>query len=469
MLSSGQRVGVAVSGGADSVCLLHILNKIAPELGCSLQVIHLNHGLRGAESDEDAEFVTQLALQLGLPILREAVDLRATAGNLEEAGRQARLSLFRRLVQEQLVDRIATGHTMNDQAETVLYRLIRGSGTAGLAGLHPVAGTLVRPLIGCKRSEVEQYARAQGLSWRTDSSNLDLRFARNRIRHQLLPNILEDHNPSVVEVLAATANVARDEHAFWEAEIDRSSAELFEISANAVLFRADEFCRLSPAIQRRLLRRAIELVKGDLRTIGVVHIEQMLSLAQRSEGHGRTQASGIDVFRSFNWVRVSRVRVGPRQDYDYAFAVQPPCVIQLPHSNRVVHMELIEGQPENDSEQQATDKSSTYACHDYNEDALLDLHRLVGPLELRNWYPGDRYERVDGEQKVKQLFQRERIPLWERQGWPILTCGEKIVWSRRFGVSEEFAPGAASKQLLRIRETITTESSEPNAGVVASE
>lgn len=457
MLTPSCRVAVAVSGGADSVCLLHILNDLSVRLGLTLSVVHLNHKLRGEASDGDAEWVRSLATTLGLRCWVETADIEAAAGNLEEAGREARQALFARLLASGEADCIATGHTANDQAETVLYRLLRGAGTAGLSAIRPVSGRVVRPLLDVTRPEVEQYLRLRGIEWREDASNSDLRFARNRIRHTLMPLLAAEHNPAVVEVLNATAAVARDEQNYWDAVVEAEASKLLKRQQSAVLLRAPDLRRHPAALQRRLLRRAVEAVKGDLRSVGVLHVEQMMALAHQGEGHGRVQFAGLDVFRSFEWMRVSPVRRGDRSDHDYSFVVTLPCQIRLPWQTTTLHMQVL-------------DKEAIKLSHRvYNGDSLLDFARLGGPLELRNWHPGDRYETASGDTKVKQLFQRERVPLWERQGWPILTCGGKLAWARTFGVAAEYAPCADSEQLLRISERPIEDSAEPIGHAVASE
>src|SRR5436305_6953667 len=215
MFSAGQRVGVAVSGGADSVCLLYILRELAAQWNLCLTVLHLDHQLRGDESTADARFVRELADRLGLPIVSRCATL-PLSGNLEQAGRRARLAFFSEIIQSGACDRVALGHTRSDQAETVLFRLLRGSGTAGLAGIRPVtSGGIVRPLLDVNRAEVETYLRDRGIGWREDSTNASRRFARNRIRHELLPQLCRDWNPEIAESLARTADWALAEESYW--------------------------------------------------------------------------------------------------------------------------------------------------------------------------------------------------------------------------------------------------------------
>ena len=373
MMEPGQRVAAAVSGGADSVCLLMVMSELARELGISLSAVHVNHGLRGAESDGDEVFVRDLAGHLGVALHTERIEL-PEGENLEQAARDARRGVFASLP----VDRIATGHTRSDQAETVLYRLIRGSGIAGLRGILPVTDErIVRPLIECSRAEAEAYLNQRGLEWRDDSSNLNRAFARNRIRHDLIPSLTRDFNPAVQEVLAATADVARDEEDFWRGELDVLASQLLLRKGTAVLIRISDLSGLHKAVVRRLLRRAAAEVKGDLRGIDLLHIEQIAGLTAQAEGHGRVQAPGLDVFRSFEWLRIARPQTESRFARDYSFDVVPgdnaPVEIRLPLS-RI----LLEIQHD--------------ANHSYNTSGdEVDRRLVVGPLQLRNWHPGDEF------------------------------------------------------------------------------
>ena len=226
MFEPGNRVGVAVSGGADSVFLLHALVELAPRLDLKLGVLHLDHGLRGDESRADAIFVRELAALLGLPF-HTAVAHLETADNLEQTARNARRKFYLDFVQQNQLDRIATGHTRSDQAETVLFRFLRGSGTAGLSGVRPLTTEgLARPLIDLDRVDIERYLRDNSIPWREDSTNANRDFDRNRIRHDLLPQLIRDWNPALIENLSHTAKWAQDEESYWDTEIDRLAATL---------------------------------------------------------------------------------------------------------------------------------------------------------------------------------------------------------------------------------------------------
>jgi tRNA(Ile)-lysidine synthase len=240
-ISPGDRICAAVSGGADSVALLlllHAANSLPKNgLGVGLSAVHVNHGLRGKESDGDQAFVQDLCMRLEVPLHVHRADVQGriadsrAAGRVEtveEAARHLRSNVFGSLIVEGHADSVLTAHTLNDQAETVLMKLLRGAWTEGLSGIHPVLaapggarpGRILRPLLGVRRSELEEFLRGEGQDWRTDSSNADEAFTRNRIRHHLLP-VLREYNPSIDNTLAKLAEVARDEEARWQADLGR--------------------------------------------------------------------------------------------------------------------------------------------------------------------------------------------------------------------------------------------------------
>ncbi len=460
MFAPGQRVGVAVSGGADSVALLYLLVALAPRWCLQLTVLHLDHGLRGAESDEDAQFVASLAAGFGLPLEAERIDVaglaRARAANLEQVGRDGRREFFSRYLTDGVLERVAQGHTRSDQAETVLFRLLRGTGITGLAGILPVTREgLVRPLIEVDRGEIRSYLGGLGATWREDSSNHDLRFARNRIRHQLLPELERQWNPAISDALARLAVLARDEEQVWDREVARLAADHLTWRPPCALIRPGDLKRLPRALARRLIRHAIGLVRGDLTGIDFDDIEQVLSLAAVG-GRGERHLAGLVVTRSFDWIRLAPpAEAGSKKGYEIPLPV--PGVVSVPGAPGGLSLELA---PWPDP---WPDQSPTAGNPGYNNDRGVDLDwgLISGPLRLRGWREGDRY-RPSGRsaaEKLKVMFQKARIPSWDRQSWPIITSEGKILWTRRFGASEEYAvqphtrperPG--TRWVLRVRE-----------------
>jgi tRNA(Ile)-lysidine synthase len=429
LLQPGERLGVAVSGGADSIALLSALHALSR---FQLTALHVNHGLRGAESEADEQFVRAFARELGVGVLVYRAVL--PAGNVEASGRQARYSWFRELLAQGAVDRIATAHTASDQAETVLFRFLRGAGTAGLAGVRPCADGVVRPLLDVTGEDVRRYLRGRGIAWREDSSNGDLRFARNRIRHELLPALTRDWNPALPEVLSQTAEWARAEEEYWGAEAVRLSAQCVQFETGAAILATVGLSALPLAAARRVVRFAISAAKGDLSGIDFPHVERILELAARPEGRGRLQIPGLDARRSFGWVRLS-ADDGPAPVYSET--LQVPGEIQVPYGGPLLHLEL-------------KNPDSVYNTIEHQ----LDWGLLSGSLKLRNWRPGDYYRQAghSSETKLKHLFHRARIPWWERRQWPVITLENSIVWTRKFGPAAGFAPSSGTDTVLMVRE-----------------
>jgi tRNA(Ile)-lysidine synthase len=449
------RIGVAVSGGADSVCLLHILRELYP--GLHLTILHINHQLRGHESEADETFVRELARSFDLPIVSERAPI-PSAMNIEESARDARRAVFQREIQFGRLHRVALAHTRSDQAETVLFRFLRGAYTTGLAGMRPVTPDgLIRPLLETDRAEVIAYLQDRAIPWREDHTNQDPRFSRNRIRHQLLPELAAAWNPNLPQLLAHHATLAQDDEAYWEAEVDRRALDLLAQSEEAVIIDCSRLQDLPTALVRRLIRRALQLIKGDLRQIDFGHIDAVLELLRSPLGHCRTQAPGVDVMRSFQWVRFAAPLIAP-PERDFDIPVQVPALVPLPGAATALFLELIDTQaatPPVRGLMHATLKAD------------LDWSRIpftvatggnsrTELLVLRNWRPGDAYQRAGDqrEHKLKVLFHEARVPLWERRRWPVLTAAGRIIWTRSFGPASDLAAGAKTQVFLRITEKL---------------
>lgn len=430
MLAPGARVIVAASGGPDSLCLLHVLRELEIRV---TGVAHVNHQLRGEDSEADERFVAALAGEMALPFHSTASPCRG--GNLEQTARRARREFFYDLIRRGLADRIAVGHTRDDQAETVLFRMLRGSGLAGLAGILPVtAEGLMRPLLGVTRGEVETFLRRRGIPWREDASNREPRFARNRIRHDLLPRLRQDWNPRLTEALAHLADLAYEEERWWATAVARLAQEMLVISSGGVEVSVHRLAQLPRAVARRLIRHAIRQAKGNLHAVQFGHIEQVLELL---EGAGQVQLPGIHATRSFDWLRLAVPGQAPRHPTGGELAV--PGRRLAPDGNSMICLDVIHR------------KQGADACATLKSD--LYFRRIPERLVLRGWRPGDRYCPVGhaNERKLKELFQRQRIPSWRRPFWPILCCGDTILWARDFGPAREYSDRSA-KFRLRIRE-----------------
>ena len=436
-------MGVAVSGGADSVFLLHAMRELAANWPLALSVIHVEHGIRGAASIEDAEFVRHLAGDFQLPFHLHRANVPAVEDNQEQAARNVRLHFYRELLSSGVLDRVATGHTRSDQAETVLYRTFRGSGLAGLCGILPVTSDgIVRPLLEIDRSDIEAWLRARAIAWREDATNQDRAYARNWLRHDVLPALRARFNPRVDEALANLAELAQDEEKYWNLTLE-------PIAGDPRVLETDRLNAAPSAVARRLIRRAIERGKGDLRQIEFDHIERILDMARSKDGHDRVQLPGLDVIRSFGWIRLARPdAANSPESLDFALALTAPGSLELPGGNARITLQVLE---------KAASREPYATVVNELDWQRLRTHRGALPsLELRNWRPGDQYRRVgkSKDEKIKLLFQEARIPLWERRDWPIITCKGTILWTRRFGAAAEYAAGPDTRVVLQVQESV---------------
>jgi tRNA(Ile)-lysidine synthase len=472
MLAPGDRAGIAVSGGADSVALLRLLEILRDRLGIAVLVVHFNHKLRGAESDADAEFVAKLAQARGLECIVGFEDVAAAAAahkwNLEDAARRLRYTFFERLVAEGRATHIVVAHTADDQAETVLAHILRGTGLAGLAGIYPMVGPVVRPLLGVRREELRKYLRRLGQSWREDATNRDLSKQRARIREQLLPLLERDFSPRAVDRLAGLAGLARQEQVFWSALVEgrfralvRADEGKFEVRIHDLLAPLDlsnTSMSAAPAADRalteRLIRRIYHELRGSLAGLGGVHVQQVIRLATASASGRRAELpGGIVVERSFGGLifrraqgtgRAARRQETGAQPNSYLYVVSLPshgvATVSVPELNSRFCLKVIDWSvSERDTKR---------------DSAALDAELLREPLVLRNWRPGDAYRPRGRRQtkKLKEMFLAGRVPSRERAGWPVLESGGRVVWARGLPPAEEFCAREGTQAGLVIEE-----------------
>jgi tRNA(Ile)-lysidine synthase len=439
LFKPGLRLAVGVSGGADSVALLRALAERSAELGLVLHAAHFHHGLRGTEADGDLEFARALAAELKLPFHEARVETAAEAAkhgeSIEEAARRLRYQWFRKLLSEVPLDAIATAHTRDDQAETVLAKFLRGAWTEGLSGIYPEIespeGRILRPLLGATRGEVEAYLRALGQGWREDSSNGDPAYTRNRIRHELLP-LLEGWNPRLREHLAQMAELARDEDAWWQGEMARLAPQLLFLGrpvrsggrahaeGDGLAMDVTRLAALAPAAQRRLLRFAAEqLVAGP--DFGATEMLRALALTGRA-GQRLELAQGLRAERTARELRLT-VGAGAEEMVPEYTGEIPGEIVALAFGLRLrIEIVVRDGSAESRAAAPAT------------------------VATLRNWKPGDRVRLrySSGERKVKEVLERLRVTGSGRAIWPVLEVGGRIVWMKGVELEPEGGIGVVA-------------------------
>ena len=408
-------------------------------------VLHVNHKLRGAESEADEAFVRELAASLHLPVFVERS--HPGEGNLEQAARDLRRNFFRKCMAEQHLACVALGHTRSDQAETVLFRFLRGSGLTGLAGMRPVTDDgFIRPLLTSSRVEIREWASAEGISWREDSSNENLDFARNRLRQETIPALADTYNPNLENVLAGMATLASAEEDYWNQQVEPAYGQITKRTQLGPFFQIDALMDLHPALRRRVLRRAMKDVRGDLRSVDFQHIEAMLNLCNSAQGHDRVLVPGIDAIRSFDTLLLTRPGELAAGGRHYRVDLRLGEEHRLPFGAGTIYV---------DWAQHAVQFCANFKGAAEVED--LDAGTLTGesasrPFYVRNWEPGDEMQRPGhaGAEKIKSLFQEYRVVLWERRHWPVVVLGDEIVWVRRFGIAAKFKGSGQSRHTVRL-------------------
>ncbi len=447
-LVSGRKLVVAVSGGADSVCLLHILARLQKELKVSLHVAHLNHQLRGAESEADAKYVADLARKLDIPASIERRDIKGYQKqhrlSLEEAAREVRYGFLAEVAKTIGTDLVAVGHTRDDHIETILLHLIRGTGTRGLRGLQPYtewkseSGSIIviRPLLEISHQETENYCQSHKLKPRIDATNISLSPLRNRVRHQLLP-LLASYNPGIVQALLRTAQITGDDIDFLDKEVARLWDEVAREEGKAIILDRKRLDRLPPALKRYLLRTAVERMLGSAKDIEMRHIEEMMSALDKAAGKRLSLPQGL-IFSI---------------EYDrYLLTSDPTALSPLPVLSGESELK-IPGEtslPGWRIEATITNREGMAEKDDFT--AYLDLEKVGDRLLVRPRKRGDRFQPLglDQPKKLNEFMIDAKIPRAWRQRVPIVCSPEHIIWVVGWRIDERAKVSEKTKKVLRL-------------------
>ena len=441
LFQPGDRVGVAVSGGVDSICLLHALMSL-PELALELTVCHLDHGLR-PESPRDAKFVREVCARRGLPCLSARLEVRAFARSshlsLEMAARELRYTELRRMAGENGLARVALGHHRDDQAETVLLRILRGTGLEGLAGMAAIRedGLFVRPLLGVGRAEILVYAGDNGLNWVEDATNRETGILRNRVRHVLLPALRAEYNPGIDRALLSLSALAREAGSYFGRDLDAAWPELrVQPARGGVIFSPTGLAGLSPPLARLALRRLLALAGGDPGRLSSAATRRIWEFTQGAGGPRLSVPGGFTLTRRNRHLFLGRVRPA---------APLPPRPLPVPGEaglpdGRLVTAAWWLGNP--------PDWSGVS-----RKEAFLDGEALSMPLAVRSRRPGDRFRPLGlgGAKKIKEALIEAKVPREEREAVPIVTDSrDRVVWVAGLRLDERFRITGATRRILRL-------------------
>ena len=440
MIDPGDLVVVAVSGGPDSVCLLHLLYELRDHLKFDLVVAHYDHGLRPDEDEDETQFVRRLAESMNLPYETEKAHslIGGDAASIEEKARDARYAFLEKVMDSLQAQKIAMGHNLNDQAETVIMRLLRGSGPSGLSGIPPFRERkIIRPLIEIKREQILSYLTSRKLSYVLDSSNLETRYLRNEIRLKLMPLLLT-YQPRLIEHLGQMADTLRNESEYLEQRAEdwvRKEAKLW--SNGDVAIPISPFIRSPQPLRNRIIRQILKKVKKNLRRINRGHILDVNRLAEGPKPQSTlTLPGGIGVKKTYYKLLFSaslKEKTGP-----FYYRLDGPGTTYIREIDRSISLYELENR-------------GVFTREDSPWISYFDAGKLTFPLIIRNFKPGDRFVPLGmtGHKKVKDFFIDLKIPSETRRATPLLLSKDRPIWICGYRIDERFKVTPDTKKILK--------------------
>lgn len=454
MLQRGDRLIVAVSGGPDSVALMKALTMMAPEYELSLVVAHLNHGLRGAEADREEDYVRSLSHSMDLECVSGKIDIAALkepGKSLEELCREQRYAFLKKAAVDYGANKIALGHHRQDQAETVLMNLLRGSGSEGLRGMTPVReGLIIRPLLQVSIKEILAFLEEMGLAFASDSSNAHDCYLRNRIRHQLLPLLKEGFNCRIEENLCRTAEIMRLDDDYLAKEVEGWLCRWGLTSqAGDKRLPLAEFHKLHVALQQRVIKHLLARASRSGQGISYKHVRAALALACGSQGSASLDLpGGVVVRREYHTLIISRATGrhagsagrGTSENRAFCYPVNIPGRIEVPEAGLSINFQFT-----------ARPDQAIFLTPG-SPIVYLDYGALRPPLVIRNVIPGDRMQPLgmEGRKKIKALFIDAKVPRAERNKLPLLADQQSVIWAVGLRISSRVVITEKTRQVLKV-------------------
>jgi len=443
MLSSGDKIVVAFSGGVDSTALIYILNSLSKRLNIKLFAAHLNHQIRGKDADADASFVKRTSDKLGIPCFAEKFDVPGFARqeklNLEDAARRIRYEFLERIAAKTGANKIALAHTADDNIETFLMRLIRGTGMKGLEGIPPVRDKIVRPMIELYRKEIEQYLSSKKITARIDRTNYETKYLRNRVRRNLIP-ALESYNPKIRESLVRAIDAANAIQDFVGSKAKEAFKNVVSLKTNdEIRIDINEFLKTDPMLKGEVLRLAIGAVKKDLVDISLVHINDIID--QLEKKRAEVDLPGIYAVVNKGTLSISTERPKKKTSKSFMRTLEIPGEIKDENDGFMIEADILDSVP----------TSELHAKNPYQ--AFLDYDKIAKPLIVRNRREGDAYSPIGlkGRKKLQDIFVDEKVDIDERDRIPVVEdATPRIVWVVGYRMAEEVKVTAKTKKVVKL-------------------
>lgn len=443
MITPGMKVITGVSGGADSICLLYVLTQYQKRIPFELTAVHVEHGIRGDESLEDAAFTEELCRSFGVECRTVSIKAEAVAQeqglSVEEAGRMERYRIFEEIQAEINADCIAVAHNQNDQAETMLWNLVRGSGLKGLGGIRPVRDRIIRPLLFTGRAEIEEILKDAGISWRTDRTNLETDYTRNKIRLSLLPQMERELNSQAVRHMAEAAQRLQELQVYLERMRDQAAETCILQEADAQILLLEPCKREDPLVVRELIRLMLERC-GGLKDVGAVHVEMLEQLMQKDCGRQQNLPGGIHAVREDGILRIYRKKEQTMlQEDDIQIPIPGTCSC----NGWVIAAELLENSPEIQKQIVEENKYTKWISYDTINNSVHFRTRKTGDYLVIN--------AQGGKKKLKDYLIDQKIPVHQRERLQVFADGAHILWVPGGRISMDVKVRPETKCVLRIQ------------------
>ncbi len=441
MLRTGDSVLIAVSGGADSIALLHFLLSISDKFSLKIGIAHLNHMIRGKEAERDEAFVGDIAKTLSLPFYLKRKDIVAyhkeKKMSLEEAGREIRYNFFDHIAETEEFNKIALAHHKDDNAELILMNLLKGTGRLGISGIPPIRnGKYIRPFINIEKKDILNYIKSKNLSFIEDSSNNDNKFLRNRIRNNLIPLLKRSYNPNITTSLTNFSSIIFEENEWIDKNIDSTFKDLvLEKSCDKLILSIEKLKNLLIAARRIIIRKSIEYIKKDLRRISFVNIEAIDKLLYNEKDYALSNLAENVIVEKKKLALIFRKKDAEifRSDITYDYVLERLGEIFIKEAGVYIKFSASDGY--------RLDDSSAY----------FDADKISFPLTIRNFRNGDRFTPLGmtGSQKVKKFFNAKKVPLEKRKIAPIVLSDGKIIWIADFQIDDRVKIDSSTKRIIK--------------------
>lgn len=442
LIQKGDKIVVGLSGGPDSVCLLHILNRMKEEWNLEIYAAHLNHQIRGIEAQKDAFYISRLCEELGITFFIKSINVpeycEKNGVSIEEGARQLRYEMFYEIKNNTRANKIAIGHNLNDQAETILMRMMRGTGLQGLKGIEYIRdGVIIRPILDVERYDIEEYCKQNKLNPRIDQTNLESIYTRNKIRLELIPYMKDNFNSNVIESIVRMGNSLRSDNDYLETEAVNKFNEVSNLKSDSVELKLNEYINLHNSIKVRVLRNSIKHILGDTNFIDQRHIDDIIELEDESKIDKMINLPrGVFVYRKKDSLIITTKEI-VIEDIEFCYNIPSNGFIKVKEIGMVIETQVISVDKYKMSK---SDKSCKW----------FDFNKIKGGIVVRNRKAGDKIKLPGGSKKIKDLFIDIKVPKEDRSKIPVIADEQGILSVGGLRHSENYKIDSDTKEVLKV-------------------